>query len=126
MSYDSNNAFAKILRGEISCKKIYEDQYALAFPDIKPQAPVHILIIPKGPYATYIDFITSASDAEIIGFQRALGNVINSANVVATGYRLITNAGLAAHQEVQHFHVHILGGRDLGPLLSGENTQAAD
>ncbi len=123
MSYDSNNVFAKILRGEIPCKKIYEDEYALAFPDIKPQAPVHVLIIPKGPYATYNDFIASASDAEIIGFQRAIGNVINSTNIVANGYRLIANAGVYSHQEVPHFHIHILGGRDLGPILSIDGVQ---
>jgi len=121
MSYDTNNVFAKILRGEIPCKKIYEDEYALAFPDIKPQAPVHILVIPKGPYATYNDFIGSASDAEIIGFNRALGNVINEANIVATGYRLIANAGVHSHQEVPHYHVHVLAGRDLGPLLSKDS-----
>ncbi len=122
MGYDTNNIFAKILRGEIPCKKIYEDEFALAFPDIKPQAPVHILVIPKGPYATYNDFIASASDAEIVGFQRALGNVINAANIIATGYRLISNAGVDSHQEVSHFHVHVLGGRDLGPLLPKDGS----
>ncbi len=120
MSYDTNNIFAKILRGEIPSKKIYEDDYALAFPDIKPRAPVHILVIPKGPYATYSDFIATATEAEIIGFQRAIANIINGANIVATGYRLIANAGVHSHQEVPHFHVHILGGRDLGPLLAEE------
>jgi diadenosine tetraphosphate (Ap4A) HIT family hydrolase len=117
MSYDSSNIFAKILRGEIPCKKLYEDEYALAFPDINPQAPTHILVIPKGPYVSYDDFLASASDEEIIGFQRALGKVINQANIAATGYRLIANAGVDAHQEVPHYHVHVVGGRDMGTML---------
>jgi diadenosine tetraphosphate (Ap4A) HIT family hydrolase len=116
-SYDSSNVFAKILRNEIPCKKLYEDDHALAFHDVKPQAPVHILVIPKGPYVTYDDFIASASDEEIVAFQRALGKAINQADVVATGYRLIANCGVNAHQEVLHYHVHVLGGRDLGPML---------
>jgi len=117
MSYDSNNVFAKILRGEIPCKKIYEDDFALAFHDVSPQAPTHILVIPKGPYATYDDFIMSAGDEEVVGFQRALAKAINQANVSADGYRLISNNGVNAHQEVPHYHVHILGGRDLGGIL---------
>lgn len=117
MSYDPSNIFAKILRGEIPCKKVYEDDYALAFHDIHPKAPVHVLVIPKGPYATCDDFIASADDAEIVGFQRALGKTINAANVIGTGYRLIANCGTDAHQEVPHYHVHILGGSDLGPML---------
>jgi histidine triad (HIT) family protein len=118
MGYDPSNIFAKILRGEIPCKKAYEDDYALAFHDIHPKAPVHILVIPKGPYATYDDFVTSADDAEIVGFNRALGKVINEAGIIANGYRLISNAGGDSHQEVQHYHVHVLAGEDLGPLLS--------
>jgi diadenosine tetraphosphate (Ap4A) HIT family hydrolase len=118
MSYDSNNIFAKILRGEIPCKKIYEDQFALAFNDIHPKTPVHILVIPKGPYATYGDFASNASDAEIVGFERALGKVIAESDLASRGYRLISNAGSHSHQEVPHYHVHILGGRDLGPLLA--------
>jgi diadenosine tetraphosphate (Ap4A) HIT family hydrolase len=117
MSYDPSNIFAKILRGEIPCKKIYEDDFALAFNDINPQAPTHILIIPKGPYTTYDDFIASADDAEIAGFQRALAKTINDANVIADGYRLISNNGVNAHQEVPHYHVHILAGRPLGILV---------
>ena len=120
MNYDSSNAFAKILRGEIPCKKVYEDDYALAFPDIRPKAPIHILVIPKGPYATYDDFIASADDAEIVGFQRALAKVINAADIIASGYRLIMNSGVDAHQEVPHYHVHVLGGRDLGAMLCKE------
>ncbi len=118
MTYDSNNIFAKIVRGEIPCKKVYEDEFALAFNDINPKAPVHILIIPKGPYATYGDFASNASDAEISGFERALGRVIATAKIDAKGYRLITNAGPDSHQEVPHYHVHVLAGRDLGPLLA--------
>jgi len=117
MNYDPSNIFAKILRGEIPCKKLYEDEYALAFPDINPQAPTHILVIPKGPYVSYDDFIGSAADDEIIGFHRALAKVINQANIAATGYRLIANAGVDAHQEVPHYHVHVIGGRDLGAML---------
>ena len=118
MSYDSSNIFAKILRGEIPCKKVYEDEFALAFNDINPRAPTHILVIPKGPYTTQDDFIAAADDAEIIGFQRALTKVINAAGVVADGYRLIANAGVNAHQEVPHYHIHVLGGQDLGPMLA--------
>ena len=116
-SYDASNVFAKILRGEIPCKKVYEDEHALAFNDLHPQAPTHILVIPKGPYVSYDDFIVSASDEEIVGFQQALAKTINAADIVATGYRLISNAGVNAHQEVPHYHVHILGGKELGPLL---------
>jgi histidine triad (HIT) family protein len=122
MSYDASNVFAKILRGEIPCKKVYEDEFALAFNDINPQAPTHILVIPKGPYSTHDDFIGSADDAEIVGFQRALFKVINGADIIGSGYRLISNCGLDAHQEVPHYHVHVLGGRDLGPML--EKTEA--
>ena len=118
MTYDSTNIFAKILRGEIPCKKVYEDSYALAFPDINSQAPTHILVIPKGAYVNHADFASNASDAEVIGFERALGKVIASAEITVTGYRLIANAGRDAHQEVPHYHVHVLGGRDLGAMLA--------
>ncbi|MDE2029354.1 MAG: histidine triad nucleotide-binding protein [Alphaproteobacteria bacterium] len=117
MNYDANNIFAKILRGEIPCKKVYEDDYALAFHDINPQAPVHILVIPKGPYSNYEDFASSAESDELAGFQRALLKTIAAAGVSAGGYRLISNCGVNAHQEVPHYHVHILGGRDLGAML---------
>ncbi len=117
MNYDPSNIFSKILRGEIPCKKVYEDDYALAFHDIHPQAPTHVLVIPKGPYVTYDDFITSADDAEIVGFHRAIGQTIKAANVIGAGYRLIANCGTDSRQEVPHYHVHILGGHDLGPML---------
>ena len=116
MAYDSNNIFAKILRAEIPCTKVYEDDFALAFHDINPKAPVHLLVIPKGAYATYGDFAANASDAEVAGFSRALSTVIAQA-ALKDGYRLISNAGTHAHQEVPHYHVHVLGGRDLGEAL---------
>ena len=118
MSYDPNNIFAKILRGEIPCKKIYEDAHALAFHDINPKAPTHILVIPKGAYVTHNDFVQRASEAEITGFERAVGKVAQMAGVDGSGYRLISNCGANAHQEVPHYHVHILGGRALGPMLT--------
>jgi diadenosine tetraphosphate (Ap4A) HIT family hydrolase len=117
MSYDSDNIFAKILRGEVPCNKVYEDDFALAFYDIHPKTPVHILVIPKGPYVSFDDFISSADAAEIVGFERAIGKVIGAAELASGGYRLITNTGIDSHQEVQHYHVHVLAGRDLGPLV---------
>ncbi|MDD3030040.1 MAG: histidine triad nucleotide-binding protein [Alphaproteobacteria bacterium] len=118
MAYDFNNVFAKIIRGEIPCSKVYEDSFALAFHDINPKAPVHILIIPKGAYETYDAFASTAGDAEIAGFTRALAKVIAQAGLEG-GYRLITNAGPHSHQEVPHYHIHLLGGRDLGAPLLG-------
>jgi histidine triad (HIT) family protein len=117
MTYDSNNIFAKILRGEIPCKKAFENDHALAFHDIRPQAPVHILVIPKSPYISLDDFTQKASAQDIEGFWRAVGQVAREAELVAGGYRLISNHGSNAHQEVAHFHVHIMGGRALGPML---------
>jgi len=118
MSYDPNNIFAKILRGEIPCKKAFENDHALAFHDIRPLAPVHILVIPKGAYLSLDDFTAKASAAELEGFWRAVGQVAREAELVAGGYRLISNHGLNAHQEVPHFHIHILGGRALGAMLT--------
>jgi diadenosine tetraphosphate (Ap4A) HIT family hydrolase len=115
--YDNNNIFAKILRNEIKCDKIYEDQYALAFADISPQAPVHILVIPKGAYICFADFSSNASEKEISGFFKAVGIVAKNAKLDESGYRLITNNGRDADQVVPHFHVHILGGKNLGPKL---------
>jgi diadenosine tetraphosphate (Ap4A) HIT family hydrolase len=117
MSYDTNNIFAKILRGEIPAKKVFEDDYALAFHDITPQAPTHVLVIPKGPYATHHDFVASATPEEIAGFAKAIAEVARITGVANTGYRLISNCGSDAHQEVPHYHVHVLGGRQLGPML---------
>lgn len=118
MSYDSNNIFAKILRGEIPCKKVFENEHALAFHDIHPQAPAHVLVIPKGSYVAHDDFAARASDAEIAGFERAVGEVAKMVGVTETGYRLIANAGGNGGQEVPHYHVHILGGKKLGPMLA--------
>jgi diadenosine tetraphosphate (Ap4A) HIT family hydrolase len=118
MSYDPNNVFAKILRGEIPCTKLYEDEFALAFPDINPQAPTHILIIPKGPYENVAAFAAHATEAETIGFSRALGQVIVLSGVASSGYRLIVNSGVNGGQEVPHYHVHLLGGRALGRMLT--------
>ncbi|MDD3288960.1 MAG: histidine triad nucleotide-binding protein [Alphaproteobacteria bacterium] len=118
MSYDSNNIFARILRGEIPCKKICEDDYSLAFFDINPKAPVHALVIPKGAYTSYEDFAANASDAEITGFYRAVGKVAKQLEVTNEGFRIIINSGVNGGQEVPHYHIHILGGHSLGPMLS--------
>ena len=116
--YDDSNVFARILRGELPCKTVYEDEHALAFHDINPLAPTHILVIPKGPYVSWDDFSERASDAEMAGFVRAVGHVAREAGMVAQGYRLLANTGKRAGQEVAHLHVHIFGGEPLGPMLS--------
>ena len=116
--YDDQNIFAKILRGEIPNRTVYEDEYALAFHDIAPQAPQHILVIPKGPYVSWDDFSARASDAEIAGFVRAVGTVAREAGMVEPGYRLLANIGRDGHQEVPHLHVHIFAGQPLGPMLA--------
>ncbi len=116
--YDDQNVFAKILRGEIPARRLYEDEFAIAFPDIAPQSPTHILVIPKGAYVSWDDFSAKASDAEIAGFVRAVGTVAREAGLVAPGYRLLANTGHDSHQEVPHLHVHIFAGRPLGPLLA--------
>lgn len=115
--YDDSNVFAKILRGEIPCTKVYEDAFALAFHDIAPQAPIHILVIPKGRYVSWDDFSAHASDAELAGFVRAVGLVAREAGLPAPGYRLLANVGHHGHQEVPHLHVHIFGGTQLGAML---------
>ena len=117
-AYDDQNIFAKILRGEIPNRTVYEDQFALAFHDINPQAPTHILVIPKGPYVSWDDFSAKASDAEIAGFFRAVGHVAREQGLVSPGYRLLANTGTDSHQEVPHLHVHIFGGRPMGPMLA--------
>jgi histidine triad (HIT) family protein len=116
--YDEGNVFAKILRGEVPCKKVYEDSHALAFHDINPLAPVHILVIPKGPYVSWDDFSERATDEEISGFVRAIGKVARDQQLVVQGYRLLGNVGKRAGQEVPHLHVHIFGGQPLGPMLA--------
>ena len=117
-TYDPNNIFAKILRGEIPCKKIHEDEFTLAFPDIAPKAPVHILVIPKGSYLNIADFSAKASAAEITGFWRAVAKIAADYNLPSEGFRTIANTGLNGGQEVPHFHVHLLGGRQLGAMLA--------
>ena len=117
--YDSQNIFARILRGEIPCKKVYEDAFVLAFHDISPQAPRHILVVPKGPYCSFADFSAEASEAEIAGFIRAVGKIAKDFGLEAPGYRLLTNTGADSGQEVPHFHVHLFGGRPLGRMISG-------
>ena len=117
-AYDDTNIFARILRGEIPAKAVYEDEYALAFHDIAAQAPVHILVIPKGRYVSWDDFSARASEAEIAGFVRAVGHVAREQGLVAPGYRLLANTGGHSGQEVPHLHVHLFGGRGLGPMLA--------
>jgi histidine triad (HIT) family protein len=116
--YDDSNIFARILRGEIGCEAVYEDEHALAFRDINPQAPDHILVIPKGAYVSWDDFSQRGTSEEIAGFVRAVGHVARSRGLVAPGYRLLANVGMDAHQEVPHLHVHIFAGRPLGPMLA--------
>ena len=118
MAYDDNNVFAKILRGEIPAKKVYEDEWAIAFHDIGAKAPVHVLVIPKGKYVSIADFGKSASAAEITGFYRALSKVANDLGLVEEGFRSIANTGLNGGQEVPHFHVHLLGGKKIGPMVA--------
>ncbi len=117
--YDTDNIFAKILRGEIPSNPVYDDDYAYAFPDISPQAPSHVLVIPKGPYVDMDDFTANASDAEILGLFRAVGHVARDVlKLEQSGYRVLVNSGPDSNQEVPHLHVHIVGGRNLGSLLS--------
>jgi diadenosine tetraphosphate (Ap4A) HIT family hydrolase len=116
--YDDQNVFAKILRGEIPSKAVYEDDVAYAFHDINPQAPTHILVIPKGAYVSWDDFSARASEAEIAGFVRAVGHVAREAGLVAPGYRVLANTGLDSLQEIAHLHVHIFAGKPLGPMLA--------
>ena len=117
LPYDEDNIFAKILRGEIPNKTVYEDEHVLAFHDINPQAPHHILVIPKGKYVSWDDFSAKADDAEIAGFIRGVGHVAREAGMVEPGYRLLANVGRDSHQEVPHLHVHIFSGKPLGPML---------
>lgn len=117
-TYDPNNIFARILRGEIPCKKVHETDHALAFHDINPQAPTHILVIPKGPYVDMDDFTAKASEAEIAGLFRAVGEVARQAGAAEPGYRILSNCGVDAHQEVPHLHIHVFAGRDLGRMLA--------
>lgn len=116
--YDPNNVFAKILRGEIPCNRVFEDEWALAFHDIAPQAPVHVLVIPKGAYVSWDDFSARAPAEEIAGFIRAVGHVAREQGLVEPGYRLLANIGADGGQEVPHLHVHLFGGGPLGRMIS--------
>ena len=116
--YDDNNVFARILRGELPCRKVFEDEHVLAFDDINPLAPAHILVIPKGAYVSWDDFSARASDAEIAAFVRAVGRIAREAGLVEDGYRILANTGHQSGQEVPHLHVHIFAGRPLGPMLA--------
>ena len=117
MAYDPKNVFARILRGELPCRKLYEDEWALAFHDINPLAPVHVLVIPKGQYVSMADFGAQASAEEVAGLFRAVAKAAGEAGLVEGGYRILANTGTNAHQEVPHLHVHIFGGAPLGPML---------
>jgi diadenosine tetraphosphate (Ap4A) HIT family hydrolase len=117
MAYDDSNIFARILRGEIPNDTVYEDDYALAFNDINPQAPVHVLIIPKGKYVSMDDFTAQAGPEEIAGFFAAIGTVARQLGVVEDGFRVLANSGANAHQEVPHLHFHLFAGRPLGPMI---------
>ena len=117
MAYDNNNIFARILRGEIPCDKVYEDDFALAFNDINPARPVHLLVIPKGPYVSLDDFTEKGSPEELAGYLKAVGTVARQAGVSESGYRIIGNTGDHGHQEVPHLHIHILGGAPSGPMV---------
>ena len=116
-AYDPQNIFAKILRGEIPCRRIFENDHALAFHDVSPQAPIHALVIPKSPRTDFADFAANATDAESAGFWRAAAETARILGADADGYRLISNCGANANQEVPHFHLHILGGENLGAML---------
>lgn len=116
--YDPQNVFAKILRDEIPSRRVFENAYAIAFHDIAPVAPIHVLVIPRGAYISWADFSAKATDAEIAGFVRAVGQVARDLGLEAPGYRLLANMGEASGQEVPHLHVHVFGGRAMGPMLT--------
>jgi diadenosine tetraphosphate (Ap4A) HIT family hydrolase len=117
--YDDANIFARILRGELPCSKVYEDEHVLAFDDINPQAPVHVLVIPKGRYVSWDDFSNRASAEESAAFVRAVGQIARDKGLVDPGYRLLSNVGRNGGQVVPHLHVHLFGGEPLGPMLPG-------
>lgn len=116
--YDDDNVFARILRGEIPSRRVYEDEWAIAFHDIAPQAPVHVLVIPRGRYVSMADFTRNAGADEIAGFFRAVGTVARQLGLEQPGYRILANMGEHAGQEVPHLHVHVFGGAPLGPMLA--------
>lgn len=118
MSYDDDNIFARILRGEIPSDTVYEDAHVLAFNDRYPKAPVHILVIPKGRYVSIADFGENAAPEEITAFYAAIAHIVKEEGLTGPGFRCIANTGANGGQEVPHFHMHILGGRKLGPMLA--------
>ncbi len=120
MAYDNDNIFARILRGEVPSRKIYEDDHVLAFHDAFPKAPVHALVIPKGKYMNIGDFHAHANDAEILAFCRAIPKVVEALGLSEKGFRTIANTGTDGGQEVPHFHIHIVGGKNIGPMVSGD------
>ena len=117
-AYDNYNVFAKILKGELPCQKIDENKFSIAFTDINPQAPIHILVIPKNPYIDFYDFTKNALSEEIKFFWELVNDIIRKKNISEKGFRIITNSGKDGNQDVPHFHVHILGGRNLGKMIS--------
>ncbi len=117
MANDESNIFAKILRGEIPCDRVYEDEHVLAFRDINPQTPTHVLVIPRGAYESFDDFSRDASAEEIAAFVRAAGQIARDAGAAEAGYRILANNGPDAHQEVPHFHLHIFAGKNLGRMI---------
>jgi diadenosine tetraphosphate (Ap4A) HIT family hydrolase len=125
VAYDRNNVFAKILRGEIPCNKVYEDDHALAFHDIMPQAPVHVLVIPKGEYVSFDDFSTTAPAEAVAGFYTAVQKVAWQLGLQEGGYRVLSNIGPDAHQEVMHYHLHVFAGCDLGRMIKKGLTEGA-
>jgi histidine triad (HIT) family protein len=118
MEYDKNNVFARILRKELPVQLLYEDEYASAFPDINPKAPIHVLVIPKGEFISFLDFSEKASPELMVGFNKAVHNVIKLLKLQKNGFRILSNHGLHAGQEIPHYHIHIFGGHPLGPMLS--------
>lgn len=121
MHYDKNNIFAKIIRGEIPAQKVYEDANILAFYDISKASPIHVLVIPKGEFIDFIDFTTKENPLEVANFFKKVAEIAKDLKVDESGFRMITNNGSDAHQTVKHFHVHILAGKKLGPLISSDN-----
>lgn len=117
-TYDDQNIFARILRNEIPSRRIFEDEWAVAFHDISPQAPVHVLVIPRGRWVSFADFSANASEAEIAGFVRAIGAVTRQLELEAPGYRILSNMGGHGGQEVPHLHVHLFGGAPLGVMVT--------
>ena len=118
MTYDENNIFARILRSEIPCNKILENDFALAFSDINPQAPIHILIIPKNSYINFYDFTKNDQIKEVELFWKLVNDVIKQENIDNKGFRIITNSGSDGNQDVPHFHVHLLGGKNMGRMIN--------